>query len=182
MDIVSRKAVVVLYARRDSVYKTFLDDVFDEDRDARTYQGRRPVVAHPPCRAWGRLRTFAKPRHDEKDLAFHAVQCVRACGGVLEHPAHSTLWEAANLPAPGSRDQFGGFTYVVNQSWFGHAAPKLTWLYIVGAERWLPSVPFRLGMAEGRVASQGRAAREATPLAFALWLASVAAQCKGATE
>lgn len=169
-------SVAVLYAREDSIYKTLTSNVYDIRRDARHYNGPFPVVAHPPCRAWGRLRTFAKPRADEKALALHAVHAVRTFGGVLEHPAHSTLWEAAQLPAPGQRDEFGGFTYVVDQSWFGHAAPKRTWLYIVGAES-LPEVPFELGMVPGRVASLGRRAREATPPVFAFWLLDLANRC-----
>ncbi len=62
--------VAVLYARADSNYRA-LDrcDVWDAERDARRWPGGVPVVAHPPCRAWGRLRAFAKPREDEKALA-----------------------------------------------------------------------------------------------------------------
>lgn len=54
--------VAVLFARQDSTYKALSGvDVYDIDRDARTFQGGMPVVAHPPCRAWGRLRAFANP-------------------------------------------------------------------------------------------------------------------------
>src|SRR3972149_3930233 len=104
----------VLFARRDSDYKLMDCDVWDIDRDARNYTGNAPVIAHPPCRAWGRLRHFAKPRPDEKDLALFAVATVRRCGGVLEHPASSTLWQAADLPLPGyPADRFGGWTFPV---------------------------------------------------------------------
>ena len=62
--------VPVLFARRDSIYKIMADcDVWDIDRDARNYHGSAAIVAHPPCRAWGRLRQFANPRPDEKQLA-----------------------------------------------------------------------------------------------------------------
>lgn len=169
--------VAVLFARRDSIYKTLGADVFDADRDARCYLGPLPVVAHPPCRAWGRLRHFAKPRPDEKTLALHAVHAVRTWGGVLEHPAQSSLWKAAALPLPGQRDEFGGFTYVVDQSWFGHRAPKRTWLYVCGADS-LPDVPFELGVATGRVELMGLREREATPVAFARWLLDLAATCR----
>lgn len=166
----------VLYARRNSVYKSLRCDVYDAERDARTYHRSAPVVAHPPCRAWGRLYTFAKPRHDERDLALHAVRTVRRCGGVLEHPAFSTLWDVAGLPLPGhATDAHGGYTIAVDQSWWGHRAPKRTWLYIVGVPgRELPTIPFHLGTAAGRVEDMGRAERERTPPAFAAWLLDVA--------
>jgi hypothetical protein len=56
------------------------------------------------------------------------------CGGVLEHPKRSKLWPILGLPAPGQRDEFGGWTLAVNQSWWGHRAEKATLLYIVGCE------------------------------------------------
>lgn len=168
------KTVAVLFAHRHSPYKGFdLADVYDEDRDALTFSGGLPVVAHPPCRAWGRLRQFSKHQNAEIQLALFAVDQVRRCGGVLEHPACSSLWPAAGLPAPGYRDSFGGMTYVINQSWFGHRAPKLTWLYIVGASE-LPDVPFHLGIAPGRIESMGRTEREKTPFELAKWLFDLA--------
>jgi hypothetical protein len=102
--------VSVLFARKDSVYKAIPGtDVYDIDRDARNYNGNFPVVAHPPCRAWGRLKGFAKPRPDEKQLAFFAIDQVRRNGGILEHPAYSSLWAAAGLPRPGAgKDDWGG--------------------------------------------------------------------------
>lgn len=93
-----------------------------------------PVVAHPPCRAWGRLRTFANPRPDERNLARLSVALVREFGGVLEHPAGSTLWTAQRLPRPGGRDSFGGWTLAAPQKWWGHKAEKDSWFYVVGCE------------------------------------------------
>ena len=62
--------VAILFARADSCYKALSGcDVYDMERDARTYDGPRPVVAHPPCRAWGRLKHMANPRPDERNLA-----------------------------------------------------------------------------------------------------------------
>lgn len=168
--------VAVLFVRERSVYRKLAGcDVWPASRDARGYRGGYPVVAHPPCRSWGRLRRLAKPRADERDLAFFAVDAVRRCGGVLEHPAFSGLWAVAGLPWPGCRDDFGGFTLPIWQSWFGHRAPKPTWLYVVGVEPVdLPALPFDLVYPAGRVESMGVPERERTPVDLAVWLCSVA--------
>lgn len=196
----SYAVVSVLFAREDSIYKDLPGcDVYDIHRDARTWQGGSPVVAHPPCRAWGRLRALANPRPDEKALALFAVEQVRCFGGVLEHPAESTLWRAAKLPRPGRVDEFGGWTLPILQKDFGHRAEKATWLYIVGLS-WLelPALPLRLGSAShicgtsGRRTDGGRlhkgdlgwrpeiskAEREHTPAELAVWLVEVARRCK----
>lgn len=184
--------VAILFARSDSHYKTLPDlDVYDIDRDARTYSRQLPVVAHPPCRAWGRLRKFSKPRPDEKALAFFAVEQVRRCGGVLEHPECSALWPAAGLPRPGTgRDQFGGWTMVIDQFWLGHLARKRTWCYIVGVDpREIPSFPLRLDEPthvivssrrrhDGRYKGVSKKAREATPAPMADFLIEIARRAR----
>lgn len=169
-------------------------DCWDAERDARLSTGADPVIAHPPCRAWGQLRHMAKPRPDEKELALFAVEQVRSRGGVLEHPAKSTLWPAANLPQPGHRDEFGGWSIMVSQFWWGHKAEKKTLLYIVGIEpHQLPEIPFVMGEAPCVVTSSGRRRngtrykrrpeiskreREATPPEFAKWLFLIATMCE----
>ena len=179
--------IAVLFARSDSIYKNIYGlNVFDINRDARNFAGPNVVIAHPPCRGWGRLRHLAKPRPDEKDLALFAVDKIRKNGGVLEHPEFSTLWLAAELPAPGSIDEFGGFTLPLPQFWFGHLARKNTWLYIVGLKiADLPNIPLVLGDSQYVVSSSKRNCvgakkeiprkdREATPKDFALWLVELA--------
>ena len=182
--------VAVLFARADSVYKTIAGaDVWDAERDARNWQGGTPLVAHPPCRAWGRLRQFAKPREDEKMLAVLAVLAVRREGGVLEHPAESSLWVEQMLPRPGrAPDEFGGWTMEFDQFHFGHRAEKRTWLYIVGCHPDdLPPIPHREGSpthcvrptkSYPRLPSITKAEREHTPPALAEWLVAVARKCK----
>ena len=136
--------IAVLFARNDSKYKQ-LDgyDVYDIDRDARNYDKDYPVIAHPPCRAWGMLSHMANPRPDEKDLAWFALEQVRKNGGVLEHPTGSRLWKEAKLPlADEFPDDFGGFTIEIDQFDFGHVAHKKTKLYICGIDRTdLPALP-----------------------------------------
>jgi hypothetical protein len=94
--------IAVLFARDDSRYKE-LDgyDVYDINKDARTFCKKIPVIAHPPCRAWGMLSHMANPREGEKQLAYLALAQVRLNGGILEHPAGSRLWKEAPLPLAG---------------------------------------------------------------------------------
>lgn len=170
--------LAVLFARADSVYKGFAVDVWDVGRDAMTYEGPWPVVAHPPCRAWGRLRHLAKPRPGEMDCGLFAVHAARCWGGVVEHPAGSLLWAACGLPRPGeAADDYGGFTLAVRQSLWAHGADKLTWLYVVGCPPELvPDLPpARRG---GRlVQNMDVCERERTPPAFAHWLLRLAHRC-----
>ena len=134
--------VTILFARKDSAYKNYKLDVYDFERDALTYKGKDTVIAHPPCRAWGRLSHMANPRIGEKELAYFALSKVRENGGVLEHPLGSKLWKDKQLPRGNQIDAFGGFTLEIDQYDFGHVAPKRTLLYIVGMSReHLPPLP-----------------------------------------
>lgn len=182
--------IAVLFARSDSIYKGIPGcDVFDIDRDALTFSGGMPVIAHPPCRSWGRLAHMAKPRPGERELAPWAVDQIRKWGGVLEHPVSSRLWKEKPLPGPGERDEFGGFSIVVPQFWFGHRCEKMTYLYICGMEpRDLPEIGFRLGEPEYVIMKSrnnyrrkkvvDKPEREKTPEPFAHFLIDIASQCR----
>lgn len=181
--------VAVLFARSDSNYRAVVGvDVFDLARDARNFAGGMPVVAHPPCRGWGRLRRFAKPAPGERELAIFAVAQVRCWGGVLEHPADSTLFAACGMPQPGcGEDAWGGYTVEVEQFHWGHRAEKRTWLYVVGCARLaLPCFPVRDGRpthcirptkGAPRLPTVTKAEREHTPPALCTWLVEVARRC-----
>lgn len=195
--------VAVLFARADSIYKTMPEcDVYDIDRDARTWSGGAPVVAHPPCRAWASFVAAAKPRDGERDLALWALDQVRTHGGVLEHPHRSRLFAEAALPEPGQVDEFGGFTLPIMQHWFGHRAEKKTKLYVVGVRpQDIPPMPFLLGgathvIAQNRKPGRGVGGqrlrkgmpgwrpevtpreREHTPPQLARWLVDLAQRCR----
>lgn len=190
--------VAALFTRRDSIYRTMAGvDVWDIERDALNYADSLPVVAHPPCRAWGGLAHMANPRPGEKELALWAVAKIREVGGVLEHPIASKLWPAASLPEPGERDTHGGFTVEAQQYWWGHPAAKWTRFYICGCEpAEIPPIPFRDGRPP-KVVSTGHGLRlghpnfrsrcsdkerEATPPALAEWLVAVADICRHNTQ
>lgn len=186
--------ITVLFARSNSVYKRLEGvDVWDEERDARKWEGGTPVIAHPPCRLWCACKSLSKAPENERDLAIWAVDIVQQWGGVLEHPARSTLWRYLGLPMPGRRDAYG-FTIAVDQWWWDHKASKRTWLYICLVAK-LPEIPLKLGEPTHLISNSRRAerygklllsrqAREATPLRFAKWLVEVAelAQLRKAAE
>jgi len=136
--------IPVLFAREDSAYKQYACfDVYDIKRDARNFDGKQSVIAHPPCRAWGVLAHMAKPRSDEKELAVFSINLVRKNGGVVEHPYGSKLWEHFDIPDGGLlTDSFGGYTITIDQWDFGHVARKKTKLYICGLDfNNLPQLP-----------------------------------------
>ncbi|HKK93380.1 MAG TPA: hypothetical protein VJ925_08085, partial [Longimicrobiales bacterium] len=128
------KHVAALYVRSDTVYQSIAGvDCWDVERDARLYDGPHPVVAHPPCKTWGRFWWRARDRDTgDGGCGEHAVRAVRRWGGVLEHPKDSGLWHRMMLPRPGYFDHLGGHTLAVEQCWWGHEAVKPTWLYVVG--------------------------------------------------
>lgn len=117
---------------------------WDEARDARTYVGPHPVVAHPPCQRWGRF-WHGSPRKPHQyrlgeDAGCFAVTltAVRNYGGVLEHPAGSRAWGFFGLTSPRQGagwtppDSFGGRSCYVEQGHYGHGSRKPTWLHAVG--------------------------------------------------
>lgn len=125
-------------------------DPWDEKRDARTYDGPWPVVAHPPCARWGRYWGGAPWQKERKQLGddggcfASALASVRRWGGVLEHPEASHAWRVFGLNVPPRcggwvvADWQGGWTCCVEQGWYGHRARKATWLYAHGVD--LPSL------------------------------------------
>jgi hypothetical protein len=134
--------IAALYVETDGAYFGLPNvDPWDLARDARTYAGPHPVVAHPPCERWGRFwhGSTRKPHQfrkgDDEGCFAAALASVREWGGVLEHPADSHAWEAFGLVKPPRSggwvvaDDRGGFTCCVEQGHYGHASRKATWLF-----------------------------------------------------
>lgn len=180
--------ISALFVRKRSIYKKLKIDSWDLERDAMQFKGSHPVICHPPCRLWGRLRGLSKANPKELETAYFAVKTVQQNGGILEHPAGSTLWQAAGLPQPGYRDQHGGYTICIDQSWFGHRARKKTLLYIVGIhQNALPPIPIKfdtishvIGASKRkkhpgqRLPEVNKTEKEATPEPLAKWLITAA--------
>lgn len=187
--------VAALYVDPLGPYPKMVTEWYDEVRDARTYAGPWPVVAHPPCGPWGALRHMSR-RPQDKDLAWDALAAVWEYGGVLEHPRGSKFWEAAELPRPGEpADEWGGWTLEVEQVRWGHPARKRTWLYIVGTTEVGEIPPPRepthwISGGRGRVGKKAKTTpvppgikvcsaqqRRRTPVDFAVWLIEIARKC-----
>ena len=138
--------IAALYVQTGGVYYApelaGIVDPWDEARDARTYAGPWPVVAHPPCSRWCRLAGLVEARWghkrgDDGGCFAAALNAVRTYGGVLEHPAYSDAWAAFDLPKPPRhggwvRGFCGGWSCHVEQGRYGHVAKKATWLYAFG--------------------------------------------------
>lgn len=179
--------IAALYVEADGHYAD-LDgvDLWPEERDARTYAGPWPVVAHPPCARWCLLASvnearWGTPIGDDGGTFAAALDAVRTYGGVLEHPAYSLAWDRFGLPRPsrgGWTQSLGdpGMAAEVSQSAYGHPARKRTWLYAVGVEPveldWSEPPAARVvgaGVNTGQSAGRGRltpAEAIATPPAF----------------
>lgn len=166
--------IAALYVETDGVYYGLPDvDPWNEDRDARKYTGPYPVIAHPPCKRWGRFfhGSTAKPHQfrvgEDEGCFAAALTAVRNYGGVIEHPAHSKAFAWFGLPIPiqgrgwSAPDQFGGVSCYVEQGHYGHISRKGTWLYACkttlpelnwsrGAQRLHPVALERYGYAKAR--------------------------------
>lgn len=107
--------IAALFVEKNGAYFNLPGiDPWDEQRDARNYEGPWPVVAHPPCSRWCRL-----------------------AGLVEAHPAFSDAWKVFGLARPKREGGWepnpcGGFTCYVEQGRYGHVAKKATWLYAFG--------------------------------------------------
>lgn len=194
--------VAALFVRKHGCYFGLRDvEPWSLPCDARLYRGTAAVVAHPPCQRWGKMY-FGQPLAiskgaekkklgDDGGCFKSALDNVRRCGGVIEHPKGSHAWKHFGLPIPDENggwtkpDEFGGRSCCVEQGRYGHYARKPTWLYAVGINypeldwgvsepRLDPKVVARMGLKRakrlGEVGAKGGGkdspARIGTPVPF----------------
>ena len=175
--------IPVLFTQINSNYNdNQIFDTYDLQRNAFTYYDRIPLIAHPPCRLFSRLRKFSTAPRSEKKCAFFALSKVRQFGGILEHPRSSTLWKTGNFDLSGNVDSYGGFLRCVNLSWFGFPCQKKTMLYFVGiSPGQLPAFPLSLDAISHQISSSennslpeiAKKSRSSTPLAMVNYFALV---------
>lgn len=180
-------------------------DPWDEARDARTYAGPWPVVAHPPCARWGHYwgggpsASWKRTLGDDGGCFKAALEAVCKWGGVIEHPEASHAWSRFMLGSPPReggwvRTFCGGWTCCVEQGHYGHRARKATWLYVSGPEPpaliWGPSEASaildqgyhsaeerRRAVKTGICQRLSQRQRAATPLPFRDLLLGIAKSC-----
>ena len=112
--------VAVLWVEAKSHYWRLWPEVelWGKGRDARTYAGPHPIIAHPPCGPWGKFKgmCFRQARED----GIYAIDLVHRWGGVIEQPLGSTLFQEHGR---------GGEVEMIKQGDHGHLAEKATLLY-----------------------------------------------------
>lgn len=190
--------VQALFVDTKGIYRELLgaENCWGVDRDARTFTGPGPVVAHPPCQLWTAMAAVNFKRYSNEknrpayaggsdgDCFLFAIAAVRVFGGIVEHPAQTRAWAYYGLPAPtrGKWTRLAGqgvecaAVCQVSQCAYGHRARKRTWLFYCGQRP-----PFELDWSEPAYTHQighdakmkrprpslGKREASATPRAFA---------------
>jgi hypothetical protein len=190
-----------LFVAPQGVYAGLPDvELWDEARDARTYGGPWPVVAHPPCDRWCQMAPVNQARYghrvgDDGGCFASALASVRQWGGVLEHPALTLAWRAYGLPKPPRegwlKTPCGGWVAHVEQRHYGHRARKATWLYAYGLtppplqwgpgpspEAWISADRPRAELAARGIGQLSKREAKATPPAFRDLLLDMASVAK----
>ncbi len=182
--------IAALFVESNGCYAGLPDvDPWPLARDARTYAGPWPAVAHPPCERYGKLWHTGPKGHqglaDDDGCFASALASVRHWGGVLYHPAHSHAWRLFGLMRPPFsggwvRADALGWTCQVDQGFYGHRGQKSTWLYVVGGS--LPSL--RWGKSKNAIPVEDMSHRErrATPVPFRDLLLSIARSARPAAS
>lgn len=178
--------VNVLYCDPRGIYSSLLDKdlLWDEKRDARSYNRNDCIVAHPPCQRWSKIGKQRCPeKHTQDEGCFlSALLCLLRVGGVLEHPEGSAAFRFFAIPAP---VRGAGWRRITDSLWvcsvaqfnYGHDAYKWTWLIYCSPEGIEPyPIDFSIPTIPARkeVCLMSRRQRIQTPILFARELLSLA--------
>lgn len=135
-------------------------DIYDVNKCAYSFKFDCPVIAHPPCAQWSRLRNFSHYKPFEKYLAPFCKYAVDKCGGIMEHPSGS--YYMRNFVPRLS-------TYSINQSWFGYPGQKKTLLYFNRYKPIQHPLSFNLPPVNN-ISSLSSNLRSLTSVSFNTWL------------
>lgn len=135
-------------------------DLYDKNRNAYNYNSCYPVIAHPPCQQWSKLKAFAVNDKAEKELAYFCFELVNKNGGIMEHPKGSSFFKHVS-----ARQKYMS---VVWQSWFGFPAKKETLLYVKDCQ--LLPTPLSFDLIEKKVERMSKDKRSLMPLSFCQYL------------
>ena len=140
------RIIAALYVESRGVYAGLPDvDLWDRDRDARTYAGPWPVVAHPPGARWGRS-WGGHPTQQPRLVLGDDVGMLRRGPG-RDAPARRCLGAPRGQPCvdrpsdssrhhrepEGGRDGLaGGVDVLRGKGHYGHRSRKTTGWYAVG--------------------------------------------------
>jgi hypothetical protein len=156
--------IAILCAAEDSTYFDIQSDSYELDiytsgRPIKFFDDRLPVICHPPCRYWSRMRGMCVVDEKEKQLAFDCFKWVRRNGGILEHP-HGSLFMREIIGYENCQS--------FHQSWFGFGARKSTLLYC-SKVKLLPSA-LSFNLPSTRVNEMSAGERSHSTLEFNKWL------------
>ena len=132
---------------------------WDEFKNAYNYKGTNPVIVHPPCAQWSRLKNFAIENDYTKSLAHFCFQRVLDNGGIFEHPAGSSFFREVGIQNK---------IISIDQHWFGFPARKRTYLYFHKCEP--IQLPLNFNAIENNVAGLHSSKRSTTTINFAEYL------------
>lgn len=153
--------ITILCTEPNSNYEFYANlDLWNKQRNAYNYKGKNPIIAHPPCQQWSRLKAFAKEDKEEKNLAYFCWEQVNKNGGIFEHPAGSSFFNEVNADRTKIRS--------INLHWFGFPAQKRTYLYF---HKCKPiQLPLRFESVEKKVADLHSSTRSETPFKLIEWM------------
>lgn len=155
--------ISVLCTHAKSNYKSIPGlDLWPDPRNAYNFSGDNPVIAHPPCAQWSRMKNFARINKEEKDLAVFCWEKVLQNGGIFEHPAGSSFF---NYVAADRKNMLS-----VNQSWWGFPCTKRTYLYFHRCSA--IAVPLSFDCVTKTVNQLHSSKRSIMPLSFCTYLVS----------
>jgi len=96
-------------------------DIYSASRSMLLFNDSCPVICHPPCAQWSRLKNFAHVNDELKKLAPLCYDIVNSNGGILEHPSGTSLFKTVKADT--------NKILSVDQHWWNFPARKRTYLY-----------------------------------------------------